>query len=113
MNSSELELWRKHPERGAALLANLEGLPAEITQIVLHHHEAPDGSGFPAGLTTSRIHPVAKVISMADEFFRLHHGTPRMEPAQAIRRMEANNRKPGVTGVRWENLAALKIAFKV
>jgi putative nucleotidyltransferase with HDIG domain len=113
MNAEELALWRSHPELGAKLLGEIEGLPAEIVQIVMHHHEVADGSGFPAGITGSKIHPVAKLIAVADEFFKLYRGQPALTPVEAIRVMEKGNRAPGVSGARWENLPALRTAFKL
>lgn len=112
MSAEELELWKEHPRLGAECLAKLENIPAEILQIVLHHHELSDGSGFPAGLTGPKIHPVAKVIAGADEFFKLYRGEsePGLPPAEVIERLEKKNKKFG-SFPRLEFLAALKKAF--
>ena len=39
-----------------------------ILQIVEQHHEAMDGSGFPSGLTSTKIYPLAKIVGLADHF---------------------------------------------
>ncbi len=115
MTSEEITLWETHPQLGAELLSAIEGLPAEIAQIVAHHHELCDGSGYPTGLGSSRIHPVAKVIATADEFCKWYRGGPGYgdgrSPAMAIGEMEKKNSVQGSSSVKWEALTALKKVF--
>lgn len=114
--TEETRQWREHPRIAADLLSKIEGLPEEVAQIALHHHELSDGSGFPSGLTGSKIHPVAKVISLADEFFHWYRGGPGygngLPPAEVIEKLESSNRVPGSLAARWDFLPALKKAFK-
>jgi HD-GYP domain-containing protein (c-di-GMP phosphodiesterase class II) len=35
---------------------------------VLAHHERPDGTGYPAGLTRSEIPPEARILAVADAY---------------------------------------------
>lgn len=112
MNEQELERWKEHPRLGADYLSKVDDLPAEILQIILHHHELSDGSGFPKGLTSPKIHPVAKVIATADEFYKLYDGVDGkgLDPAEAIAFLEKINEKPR-SFPRLEFLAGLKKAF--
>jgi len=57
----------RHPALGVELVADL-GLPAEVLDGVLHHHERVDGSGYPAGLAGSAIPAVARAVAVADAF---------------------------------------------
>ena len=43
------ELIRRHPEDGARMLRSIEFLP-DVFDIILAHHEEPDGTGYPRGL---------------------------------------------------------------
>lgn len=57
---------RAHPARSHALL-QARGVDNELwLTLVLQHHERPDGSGYPAGLQRAAIHPLARLISLAD-----------------------------------------------
>lgn len=68
MTEEEFEEYQKHSEIGAVFVKSIESFPEGIDQIILHHHERMDGSGFPNGYGRVKIHPVAKIIALADEF---------------------------------------------
>jgi response regulator RpfG family c-di-GMP phosphodiesterase len=59
--------YRNHPIEGATLLQSLKNLPPDIDQVILQHHEAADGSGFPRGLKASRISPLASLFIVAED----------------------------------------------
>src|ERR1700754_939035 len=46
---------RQHPRRGYEALAAQGSFPPEMLDVVLHHHEMLDGSGYPNGLSGSQI----------------------------------------------------------
>jgi HD-GYP domain-containing protein (c-di-GMP phosphodiesterase class II) len=52
----------------AADIANrFSQVPSDVCQIILQHHELPDGKGFPRGLTAAVIAPLAAVFVAAHE----------------------------------------------
>jgi len=57
-----------HVINGGQLLRNVKGIPEEVMLSVLQHHEYLDGTGFPLGACGSKIHPYAKIITIADIF---------------------------------------------
>jgi len=57
-----------HVINGGQLLRNVKGIPEEVLLSVLQHHEYLDGTGFPMGAHGSKIHPYAKIITIADIF---------------------------------------------
>jgi len=57
-----------HVINGGQLLRNVKGIPEEVMLSVLQHHEYLDGTGFPTGTHGSKIHPYAKIITIADIF---------------------------------------------
>ncbi|MDP9426989.1 MAG: HD-GYP domain-containing protein, partial [Actinomycetota bacterium] len=40
---------RRHPEIGAHIIGRIAGFE-DVVEAVLHHHERPDGVGYPSGL---------------------------------------------------------------
>jgi diguanylate cyclase (GGDEF)-like protein/putative nucleotidyltransferase with HDIG domain len=66
LTEEEWAEMKKHPELGARILAgaNLD----DISGWVLSHHERPDGSGYPAGLSLEDVPLEARILSVADAF---------------------------------------------
>lgn len=63
----EVIRYRMHPFDAIKLLNTLSELPPDVDQIILQHHEVKDGTGFPRGLSSSRIHPLAAVFVMVED----------------------------------------------
>ena len=66
LDEREWALIRTHTEIGADLIRNA-GLD-QIADWVLAHHERPDGTGYPHGLTGAEIPIEAAILSVADAF---------------------------------------------
>ncbi len=62
----EFTVIKQHPSRGAEIIAGL-GDP-ELSDIIRHHHERIDGTGYPDGLSGDAIPLAARVIAVADTF---------------------------------------------
>ncbi len=77
-NFSELEIkdYKLHPIRSAELVQELSDVPQDIEMIVLQHHEKPDGSGFPRGLTHNQIAPLSAIFIIAHDLthYTITHG---------------------------------------
>lgn len=67
LSDEERQTLRSHVEFGAGLLQRMSGWQ-QAAEIVLQHHEMPDGNGYPAGLKGSQIAPGAKILMMVDTF---------------------------------------------
>lgn len=65
---SEFKEIKKHPLFSYAALKNLESVEKKVLEIILHHHEKEDGSGYPMGLRGTEINPLAKVVAIGDIF---------------------------------------------
>ena len=59
---------RKHPEYGLKALETSPGLNSELLDIVIHHHEYLDGSGYPHGLRASEISDPVRIMTICDVF---------------------------------------------
>ncbi len=67
LNPEEWETMKTHVTYGAKLLEPLAPL-ARIRQMVLHHHEFFDGSGYPDGLAGQNIPIGARILTIADSY---------------------------------------------
>ena len=56
-----------HPVMSERILA-MFGVPKESLQIVRHHHESYDGSGFPDGLAAADIPLGARIVCLAEQY---------------------------------------------
>jgi diguanylate cyclase (GGDEF)-like protein/putative nucleotidyltransferase with HDIG domain len=66
LDEAEWDEIQKHCELGSRLLSGA-GLE-DIAGWVLAHHERPDGTGYPAGLSRSEIPPEARILAVADAY---------------------------------------------
>jgi response regulator RpfG family c-di-GMP phosphodiesterase len=69
MTPNEIALYESHPQRGRDILGTIPGFPADVVQIAFQHHETNIGTGYPLGSASMRIHPLAKLIHLIDDFF--------------------------------------------
>jgi putative two-component system response regulator len=65
LTADEWLVMKKHPSIGYNLLRRIKFLESSA-QIVLHHHEAFDGSGYPNGLSGENIPLGARIFNVAD-----------------------------------------------
>ena len=67
LSEEEKHLLRNHPALGGGLLQRMEGWQT-ASEIVLQHHEMPDGGGYPLGLKGDQITLGAKILAIIDTF---------------------------------------------
>lgn len=65
LTESEFEVMKSHPERGATLIAKVSHFE-DLVPLVRAHHEAWDGTGYPAQLVGEAIPLGARIIALAD-----------------------------------------------
>lgn len=75
LTAEERTRMRQHPTFAAAILRPIRGTEA-IADIVIAHHECPDGSGYPNGLTLAQIPPESLILSVADVYSALMDTRP-------------------------------------
>ena len=68
MTKDEVRFRESHAARSRDILGQIRGFPEDLMQIVYQQHENQIGTGFPLGLMASKIHPLAKVLHLADDF---------------------------------------------
>jgi putative nucleotidyltransferase with HDIG domain len=82
---------QRHVILGADVAAELRR--QDVREIVLHHHERFDGTGYPRGLSGDRIPLGARIVAVAEAYDSLVSGeVPRrsgVSPAEALREIQA------------------------
>ncbi len=67
LTKEEFEKIKEHPNIGAEIIGQL-GMWDEHQQIIRHHHERFDGSGYPDGLKGEEIPRLARILKVADVY---------------------------------------------
>ena len=65
LTKEEYEHIKTHPELGYRILRGVKQLD-KVLPVVLHHHEAWDGTGYPAGLKSEDCPRLARICAVAD-----------------------------------------------
>ena len=86
LTAEEQEIMRRHPEIGYNMIVHIPFL-AGAARIVLHHHEAYDGNGYPSRLAGAQIPLGARIFAIADTFDAMTSDRPyrRALPVAAAR----------------------------
>ena len=65
LTEAEWTVMRSHPELGARIIEKA-GFLSDVVPGIRHHHERPDGRGYPDGLLGDEIPLAARIIHVAD-----------------------------------------------
>ena len=95
LTPEEIQLLESHPIRSRRILMNISSLPEEVSLIAYHHHENLVGTGFPQRLAAKHIHPLGKLVAVADRFCT--YVSPVEMDAKAITVSEALGRMATVS----------------
>lgn len=90
LTEAEYQIIRSHPERGHALLLEGRGATPEMLDVVLHHHERIDGTGYPRRLSGEAFTSLARMGAICDVYDAITSNRPYKagwDPAQSIARM--------------------------
>jgi putative two-component system response regulator len=98
LNSEEWEVMKNHPVAGYDICLPLKKNLGSALEVIRHHHEKLDGSGYPDGLKNEEISTAARIMAVVDIYDALvtdrpyRKGMP-LEKAVEILRHDANNQK--------------------
>ncbi len=90
LTDDEFRIMKSHPEEGYKLLLESSGVDDITFDVVLHHHEKTDGSGYPKGLKDSEISLHAKMGAVCDVYDAITSNRPYKagwDPAESLRKM--------------------------
>jgi len=80
LTDEEMSEIRKHPRLGYDALAAQGGFPPEMLDVVLHHHELLDGTGYPNGLRGDRLSDIVRLTTIVDIYAALVENRPYRLP---------------------------------
>lgn len=90
LTEEEFHVMKSHPEEGFRLLRENYADDAITLDVVLHHHEKTDGSGYPEGFTDAEISLHAKMGAVCDVYDAITSNRPYKagwDPAESLRKM--------------------------
>ncbi|MBI2520037.1 MAG: HD domain-containing protein [Bdellovibrio sp.] len=69
LSDKDQELFLNHPEECSRLVAqHFKEAPHDTADIILQHHERPDGSGFPNKINFTKMSPLSMLFILAHDF---------------------------------------------
>jgi putative nucleotidyltransferase with HDIG domain len=94
LTEEEWAVIKRHPEVGARMIEPLESLCGAVP-VIRHHHERPDGSGYPDGLQGDEIPLAACIVAAVDAYDVMLRGRPhrperyrlQSSPAEALKEL--------------------------
>jgi HD-GYP domain-containing protein (c-di-GMP phosphodiesterase class II) len=69
--AAEDKIMQGHPGYGRTLVERVRAMPAAVLDIIEHHHEYLDGSGYPHGLGGDQISQLVRIVSIVNHYDRL------------------------------------------
>ena len=67
LHKTEYDLVKAHPIIGSEIVGRIDDL-AQVADVIRHHHERFDGSGYPEGLKGDEIPLFSRIIAIADTY---------------------------------------------
>jgi GAF domain-containing protein len=67
LTDEEWVIMRRHPAIGESIIKPVRSL-RHLCDLIRHHHEKLDGSGYPDGLKREEISPLVRILSVADVY---------------------------------------------
>ncbi len=96
LTGDEINTVRQHPRLGYEKVEELDWIGSIAKDVILNHHERPDGNGYPSGKRTHELTRFAKLASIVNTFDALTTNRPyreavgSMEVLQRMIRMGPN-----------------------
>lgn len=101
LNEDEWKLVKGHPQKGAEIVLMVSNLE-HVAVLVLAHHEKFDGTGYPYGLSGSRIPLGARILTVVDAYSAMVDGRiyrppiPHQDAIAELRRCSGTQFDPQV-----------------
>ncbi|MBA1261353.1 HD-GYP domain-containing protein [Stutzerimonas stutzeri] len=90
LSDEEFRIVREHPQAGYRMLLESDQVDPQVLDVVLHHHEKYDGSGYPSGLAGEEISLLARMGAVCDVYDAITSNRAykaAWDPAESIHRM--------------------------
>ncbi|HOE42732.1 MAG TPA: HD-GYP domain-containing protein, partial [Rhodoferax sp.] len=90
LTQAEFEIMKTHPTEGYKMLMASTGVEPMSLDVVLHHHEKMDGSGYPECFKGDQISLHGKMAAVCDVYDAITSNRPYKsgwDPAESLRKM--------------------------
>jgi putative nucleotidyltransferase with HDIG domain len=90
LTDEEFTIMKGHPAEGYKLLKSSDHIGPKVLDVILHHHEKYDGSGYPSGLQGEAISLFSRMAAVCDVYDAVTSTRPYRdgwEPAQSLKLM--------------------------
>lgn len=95
LSKDDFEQVKRHSERGAKIVEGI-GFLDDVRDIILHHQEHYDGTGYPSGLKGEEIPLLARIVALADAFDAMTTDRPYKARMSFAAALEAIVRDSGI-----------------
>ncbi|WP_255808135.1 HD domain-containing phosphohydrolase [Deinococcus sp. KNUC1210] len=95
LTAEEWNVMQTHTTRGWELASRLPGLSAPTLEVIRHHHERWDGSGYPDGLANEDIPLEARIFAVCDVYDALISTRPYKDAWDPLEAMQEIQRQAG------------------
>jgi putative nucleotidyltransferase with HDIG domain len=68
LSVAERKLIESHADRSREIMESVPGVPAEVIQIIYEHHEDEIEQGYPCKTHRLKLHPLSRIVHVADLF---------------------------------------------
>ena len=90
LTKDEMLQIKHHPIYSLDIIENTPSIGTMVRTIVYQAHERCDGSGYPRGRAGIAIHPMAKLLAVADSYSAMTTDKPQRKAMSSIRRGQRN-----------------------
>ena len=94
LTEDDWEQIKRHPYEGARIVSQIDGY-TPVGDIILAHHERPDGLGYPRGLKGDEIPRIARVLAVADAYDAMTARDSYREPRSSFEAIHEMRRVSG------------------
>lgn len=87
LSKDQMDFLKGHVQKGYDFLRGSQEISSHVRMVAFQHHENVDGSGYPRGLLGEAIHPLAKIVKIANDYDNLTSRAvwkPSVNPNEAI-----------------------------
>lgn len=67
-STADIEAFKNHPAAAAELVKEFREIPQDVDAVIMHHHERPDGTGFPRKLTNQYIPQLSALFIVSHDY---------------------------------------------
>lgn len=107
LSDDEFDIVQRHPADGRALLTELGGFHELVLELVEHHHERVDGTGYPHGVGGDALPLEVRILAVADVFDALTTDRPYRRACTAADALAELDQQAG-TGLDVRCVSALR-----